>query len=137
MQPTRSIFTELIGEYVEIIGKTDIALIYQPMTHIDHSRKKITVTKDIIVDEYLNYDIEIDDFIERLTGLRENGATHINFNSEYDSSSVTLSADLKREETDDEYNLRIQKVEWVEKQEREKAEAKERYEFERLKKKFA
>lgn len=90
--------------------------------------------KELITDSlYWDY-IEIDDLIERLNELKTQGATHIEFELEYEhgESYQTIKAYGERLETYDEHNERISFIE-------KKLEQQKAYEigqYEAIKKKY-
>jgi hypothetical protein len=91
---------------------------------------RITVFKESVTYE----DYKIDDFLKIIADAKEKGATDVEFDSEteWESSSCKMSIYFEREETDDEFNIRVQK----EKRNDERQRAYDIREYETLKKKL-
>ena len=80
------------------------------------------------------YGVEITEMEKDLKALKELGATHIEIEASvyYGDASLDMDAFIKREETDEEYEKRIENDEAY----KARVEAKEKREYEKLKKKF-
>ena len=87
------------------------------------------------VEDSLDWDeVEINELITQLNGLKENGATHILFevNHGWGEPYVEVQAVKKRDETEQEYAKRQE----LENRNREITEEKERAELKRLQEKY-
>jgi hypothetical protein len=56
-----------------------------------------------------NYDMVISEFIQELNRIKDLGATHINLSIDdnYGDALIEMEAQIQREETDEEYKIRI------------------------------
>ena len=76
--------------------------------------KNNKLVRDFKVDYNITWDnyVEIKKIKSDLSKLQKLGATHINFDIEemYGDLILNVTATLKREETDDEYNTRLQNI---------------------------
>lgn len=92
------------------------------------NRKVVTICVDS--QDYNCDNVPIQELIDIVENAKNKGATHVVIESEYDSSDVELRFEYDREETDEEFNMRLRNEE----RQKESTLEYKRRELERLKK---